>query len=94
MPNVAAVDLYFGTEKVASNITYLSSSPYFTIANPALSTGWFVREAGTGPTGTVLATYTSANTYVSTRVYTIFALGYKGSVATTTKPYVSFFLVK
>lgn len=94
MPNVPAVDLYFGTEKVASNITYLSRSPYFTIANPLVATAWFVREAGTSPTGTVLATYSSSNTYVTNRVYTVFALGYKGSTATTTKPYVSFFLTK
>lgn len=94
MPNVPAVDLYFGTEKVASNITYLSSSPYFTIANPAVATSWFIREAGTSPTSTALATYLSANTYIPRRVYTVFAVGYKGSTATATRPYVSFFLTK
>ncbi len=94
MPNVPAVDLYFGTEKVASNITYLSSSPYFTIANPSVITPWSIREAGTSPTSTALAVYSSANTYITRRVYTVFALGYKGSTATTTRPYVSFFLTQ
>ena len=92
MPNVSFIDLYYGTVKVADAIPYLGNSPYFYIAVPATALTWSIRETGTSPTSTALATYISSNTHITQRVYTAFAMGYKGSAATTTKPYVSFFL--
>jgi hypothetical protein len=91
MPNVAAVDLYYGTTLVASNVPYLQSSNYFSILVAGTTAqAWNVRESGTGPTGTVLATYTSSNTIITNRIYTAFALGYKGATDAARKPYVSF----
>jgi len=89
IPNVPAVDLYYGTTLVASSIAYLNASDCFTVptATPALA--WSIKEAG-GTTS--LATYTSANTILNQRVYTAFALGYKGSTDAPRKPYISFLL--
>jgi hypothetical protein len=92
MPNVAAIDLYFGTTVVAANIPYLTSSKYFTVAIPSSATAWFIREAGASPTSTALATYSSASTYNNQRVYTAFAMGYKGLTDVIRKPYISFLL--
>ncbi len=94
MPNVPFIDLYFGTTKVASAIPYLGSSPYFFIPVPATSLTWSIRETGTAPTSTALATYLSGNTSIDQRVYSAFALGYKGATAATTRPYVSFLLTR
>ena len=94
MPNVAAVDLYYGTTKVASNIPYLTSSTYITMAVPTTALAWSIREAGASATSTALATYTSANTTLSQRVYTAFALGYKSSSDAARRPYISFYLNK
>lgn len=92
MPNVPAIDLYYGTTKVADNIAYLTSSPYFEVLRPATALAWTIREAGTSPTSTALATYTSANTTLDQRVYTAFAVGYKGAPDAARKPYISFYL--
>lgn len=93
IPNVGALDLYHGGVLVASNVPYLGSVT-FTRPIPGASSVWDLREAGTSPTSTVLATYTSANTIINMRVYTIFAVGYKGQTSTVRRPYVSFFLNK
>jgi hypothetical protein len=97
MPNVPAVDLYYGTTVVAANIQYLKASSEFVLPTtnvPALA--WTIREAGTPVSSTALATYTSANTISPQRVYTVFALGYKGLASATDvrRPYVSFLLNK
>lgn len=93
MPNVTALDLYHGTELVAGNIPYLGTT-VFTRPTYAASTAWTIREAGTGPTGPVLATYSSSNTIITQRGYTAFALGYKGQADAARKPYISFLLNK
>lgn len=93
MPNVPAIDLYYGSTKVAGNIAYLSASPYFDMVRPATTLAWSIREAGTAPTSTALATYTSVNTTLNQRVYTSFAMGYKGGTAARL-PYISFYLNK
>jgi len=94
MPNVAAVDLYYGTNLMATNIPYLGSSPYFTMEVPVTPLAWFIRETGTLPTGTALATFLSSNTTLNQKIYTAFALGYKGATAANTRPYISFLLNK
>ncbi len=91
MPNVPAIDLYYGPTKVADNVAYLSASPYFDVPRPASNLAWTIREAGTAATSAALATYTSTNTTLDQRVYTSFALGYKGGTATRL-PYISFYL--
>jgi hypothetical protein len=93
MPNVAFVDLYYGANKIAGGISYLNSSPYFTLpATPSFSDTFKIRETGTSATSTPLAFYVSSNTLLNKRVYSAFALGYKGSSAASTKPYISFLL--
>ncbi|MEO7446511.1 MAG: DUF4397 domain-containing protein [Ferruginibacter sp.] len=95
MPNVPLIDLYYGATKVASAIPYMGSSAVFSVpAAPAAFLLWSIRETGTSPTSTALASYSSGNTILNKRIYTTFALGYKGTTATNTKPYISFFLVK
>jgi hypothetical protein len=94
MPNVPAIDLYYGTTLVASNVAYLASSPYFELPLPVTSLTWSTRETGASPTSTALATYLSASTSSNRRVYTVFASGYKGISGTTNprRPFVSFIL--
>ncbi len=90
MPNVPAVDLYFGTTLVAANVPYLGSSDYFTLNTWGLvSQSWTIRPAGT-TTGTAMATYISASSIAARRVFTIFAMGYKDQTSAALKPYVSF----
>ena len=92
MPNVPLIDLYYGPTLVSTGIPYLGNSAYFDLPSPAVALAWTIRETGTAPTSTALATYTSANTSTRGRIYTAFALGYKGQTAANTKPYISFFL--
>lgn len=94
IPNAPAIDLYNGTELVASNIKYMEISDYFVLTTTGGSSVWNVRESGTGATGTVLATYNSTSTKLPQRSYTAFAMGYKGQTMSTLKPYIAFFLVR
>ncbi|MGB4845130.1 MAG: DUF4397 domain-containing protein [Ferruginibacter sp.] len=94
MPNVPLLDVYYGTTLVAGSIPYLGTSNYIDIPSPAAALAWTIRETGTLPTSTALATYTSSNTAIKGRVYSAFALGYKGQTSTLTKPYISFLLNK
>lgn len=94
MPNVPLIDLYYGTALVVSGIPYLGTTNYIDIASPATATSWFIRETGTSPTSTALATYVSANTALKGRMYSVFALGYKGQTSAITRPYISFLLNK
>ncbi|MEO6406746.1 MAG: DUF4397 domain-containing protein [Ferruginibacter sp.] len=94
IPNAPLVDLYYGTTKVASAIPYLGSSAEFTLpATPAIIASWAIRETGTSPTSTALATYISSNTLLNQRVYTVFSMGYKSGTGVLL-PFVSFFLNK
>ena len=92
MPNVPAADLYYGSTLVASNVAYLASSPYFELPLPVTSLTWSIRETGSSPTSTALATYLSASTSGNRRVYTAFASGYKGQTGSTNprRPFISF----
>jgi Domain of unknown function (DUF4397) len=92
MPNAPFVDLYYNTTLVASKIPYMGSSPYFSYPVQTVAGTWSIRETGTLPTSTAMATYSSLNTSANLRVYTAFASGYKGATATNTKPYISFLL--
>jgi len=79
IPN-GAVDLYFGTVKMASNVAFKAATDTFSVA--AGSTGaWSLRLAG--GTSTIGATYTSTSTTVNQRVFTIYARGYVGVTVTT-----------
>jgi hypothetical protein len=93
MPDVPAVDFYFGTTLVAANVPYLSITPVMTMKNPTVATSWFIRPAGALPTSTAIATYASSNTYITTRNYVVFAMGYKSITSTTDprRPFVSFY---
>lgn len=94
MPNVPALDLYYGTTLVATGIAYKSISAYFTIPLPTAASAWTIRATGTLPTSTAIATYTSISTTTNARSYTAFAQGYAGSTDATRRPYISFFLTK
>ena len=92
MPNVPLVDLYYGTTLVSSAIPYLNSSAYFDLPAPAVALPWSIRETGTPPTSTALAVLTEVRTSTRGRMYTAFALGYRGQTLATTRPYISFLL--
>lgn len=89
MPNAPLVDLYYGNTIVASAIPFMGASGYFTVPTAAPALAWSVKETGST---TTLATYTSGNTILNQRVYTAFAMGYKGQTSAQRKPYVSFYL--
>jgi hypothetical protein len=78
VPN-AALDLYYGTTKVASNIPYKGQSPEFTLV-AGTSSSWAIRPAGAASTTTALATY--ANAVPNQRSMTVFARGYQGGTGT------------
>ena len=85
MPNVPSLDLYFGANKVASDIQYTSTSPSF-ILNRADTSRWYVRPAGAAPTSVPIAiypaitpTFASPQTIPNQRLFTVFARGYNGS---------------
>lgn len=96
MPNVPAVDLYIGAEKVASNIAFMAIGDSFTlpISQTNISSTWAIRPAGALPTSTALATYLSTSTLLNKRVYTVFATGYAGNTDTKRRPYVAFYYVR
>lgn len=91
IPNLAGVDLYFGTTKVADNIGYLQASDYFEINFPT-NASWAIRPAGADPSSTALATY--ANTTPNQRVLTVYARGYDGATDANRKPNVSLYYVR
>lgn len=90
MPNVPRIDLYYGTTLMATNIAYNTPGITFTMDVPAVNVSWFIRETGTLPTSTALAFLSSAGTVANQRMFTAFAMGYKGATPTTTRPYISF----
>lgn len=80
LPNQTALDLYYGTVRVASNIAYKANSPEFTIQVTGSSASWTIRPAGALPTSTALATY--AMTVPNQRSFTVFTSGYSGATGT------------
>lgn len=102
MPNVPAIDLYYGTSAtvhtadrlVAANIKYLAISDYFTLNRYAART-WKIRPAGAElTTATVLASYTNVGSLLNQRTYTAYAHGYSGKTTAAQKPYLSFFHIR
>lgn len=83
IPNVPALDVYFGTQLVTANVSYGSASPEFTVRRDALG-GWLIRAAGAPATSTAIAAYPGTViaptnfTVPNQRVMTVFAKGYSG----------------
>jgi hypothetical protein len=77
----SAIDLYYGTTKVASNVGFKNSTDTFSLAAGA-NLQFFIRLAGSAPNSTALATYPvtgSAGYQIpNQRVYTAYARGYLG----------------
>ncbi len=95
MPNLAAIDLYFGTTLVAANIPYKGVSPTFTLVSTS-GAQWIIRPAGAAAGSTPITTYptgTTLNVVPNQRVLTVFARGYNGIAGTTDirRPQVSLF---
>jgi hypothetical protein len=102
MPNVPAVDLYYGTSAtshtldtlIAGNVPYLAATNEIRLKSGQSKT-WKIRPAGAAlTTATILASYTSASTFLNQRVYTAFASGYSGITTVPRRPYISFFLIR
>jgi len=102
MPNVPAIDLYYGTSAtdqtkdtlLAGNVNYLNISDEIKVRRSQAKT-WKIRPAGAAKTATtILANYTSSSTFVNQRAFTIFASGYSGKTSAVQRPYVSFFLIR
>jgi hypothetical protein len=88
----SAIDLYFGTTKLVSNIAYKATSDTFSIA-AGTSLQFAIRLAGSAPTSTALATYPlTATTFAipNQRAYTAYARGYLGTTDAVRKPQLSF----
>lgn len=95
MPSTPAVDVYYGTTLILSNIAYMQESAYFVRPVPTgTALAWSVRTAGALATAPVLATYSNASTVLNRRIYTMFATGYPNKTDAVRKPYVGFFLTR
>ena len=102
MPNVPAVDLYYGTSAtdhtkdslLVGNVNYLNISNEIKVRRGQTKT-WKIRPSGAAlTTATILASYASTSLFVNQRAFTIFASGYSGKTSTVQKPYVAFFLIR
>jgi hypothetical protein len=75
----SAIDLYFGPNKLASNIAYKAASDTFKIA-AATAYQFAIRLAGSAPASTALATYpisgTTTYSIPNQRAFTAYARGY------------------
>ena len=81
MPNQPALDLYFDSVKMASNVPYLGTSADFIVPRDSL-VKIFIRPAGAPLTTAPIYMYpTNTTTYTvpKNRVMTIYANGYSGS---------------
>ncbi len=82
MPNLPAVDLYWGSIKVADNIAYGAMSKDF-VLNRSDTAHWFLRVAGASPLSTPITIYPAGNlapqTVPNRRLFTVFSRGYLGS---------------
>ncbi|RYE22311.1 MAG: DUF4397 domain-containing protein, partial [Sphingobacteriales bacterium] len=84
IPNVAAVDLYYGTTLMASNVAYNTPGKVFSMNIPPVTTlSWAVKEYPSTALSASLATYASLNTVANQKQLTAFAMGYKGSTSAT-----------
>jgi hypothetical protein len=101
IPN-SPVDLYLNSVKILSNIAYKQFSDTFSLPIGKYAPGvidtskvptpaWLI--TGVGNIKDTIATYSSTNTMTNQRVFTIFAMGYKGQKSNRL-PYVSFTLDK
>jgi len=107
MPNVPAIDLYYGSALITAvdqstdsllvgNIAYLQNSPDFTLRINGANKIFKIRPAGAAKNAaTLLATYTTTSVPNSRRSFAAFATGYSGKVSPSTqRPYISFFLIR
>ncbi|MEO6524826.1 MAG: DUF4397 domain-containing protein [Mucilaginibacter sp.] len=104
MPNVPAIDLYYGAtlatavdqstdSLIVGNVAYLQSSPDFLMKSGVIK-NWKIRPAGAAKTAaTVLAVYTSTSVPLDRRTYAAYSSGYSGKT-NTQKPYISFTLIR
>lgn len=90
MPNQPALDLYWGANKIASNIEYTRASAEFTLVKGDTAR-WSIRPAGALPTSDAIAiypaltpTFAASQTVPNQRVLTVFARGYSGSTGNRT----------
>jgi hypothetical protein len=81
----SAIDLYYGTKKVASDVGFKNATDTFSLAAGA-NAQFFIRLAGSAPNSTALATYpitgTAGYQIPNQRVYTAYARGYLGLTST------------
>ncbi|MDQ7947461.1 MAG: DUF4397 domain-containing protein [Pedobacter sp.] len=99
MPTAGPLDLYVGTNKVASNVSFMTITDSFLVptSQAAISTSWTIRTAGSAPTSTAIATYSTASSLLNRRVYTAFACGYvtyPSSGADKRRPFIAFYYVR
>jgi hypothetical protein len=91
MPNVAAIDLYKGTNNTTatlyqSNIAYKAASASFDLPVPVIDS-FFIRPAGAASTTVPMAR--RPFTLTNQRIYTMLARGYNGSTSATLVPQLS-----
>ena len=96
MPDAPALDLYYDSTLLASNVAYKSSVEFskpssLTAAKP----GWWARQSGAAPGTKALVAYATEAGVISSqlnqRVFTIFTSGYASLAGTDTRrPFLSF----
>jgi hypothetical protein len=105
MPNVPAIDVYYGTAATTvadqstdslfvGNLAFMKNSDDVKFKMNGANRIWKIRTAGSAKTNNVLASYTSTSVPTSQRVFVGFALGYNGKTTTVQKPYISFILIR
>lgn len=80
MPNVPAVDVYFGGVKVFSNVQYQQVTPEMHLTGGTTGV-WQIRTAGAAATATPIASYptTGSQTIPYRRGLTVYSRGYNGA---------------
>lgn len=89
IPNLPAIDLYWGATVVASNLAYKAVSPSFVMPVPIANVTLAIRPAGAASTTAAIGSYV-VTSIGNQRVLTIYTRGYSGLTGTDVRrPLVS-----
>lgn len=85
IPNLPAIDLYFGSALVAPNIPYKGVSSIFTLPRGTVEK-WYIRPAGAASNSKEIAVAPNNLTVPFNKYMTVYARGYNGLTSTTASP--------
>jgi hypothetical protein len=96
MPDAPALDLYYDSTLLASNVAYKGSAEFTKPSSlKAAKAGWWARATGAAPGTKALVAYATESGVISSqlnqRVFTVFTSGYASLASPDTRrPYLSF----